>query len=172
MSNETENVTSSPPARKPRWLYGALIASLGLNLLVLGGAAGAFWKHRHGHHERGLMSFVRDLPPDRQGPLRDLITSERAKLKPIRDDIRKAWSDSNEVLGTEPFDKDKMKAAMAHVGEEEARLRSAISDAIVEAASQLTPEERQIFKAWRERAKERRHKKWRRDSDDDDGDKR
>jgi len=168
MSNETQVETNTPPRGTPRWLYGALIVSLGLNLLVLGGAASAFWKHRLGHHERerGLLGFVRELPADRQTALREFVKTERAKLKPMRDEVQSAWSESNEVLGTEPFDKDKMKAALGRMNDAETRMRTAISDAIAQTAAQLTPQERTTFKAWRERAKERRYKKWQRESED------
>ncbi|HMN37938.1 MAG TPA: periplasmic heavy metal sensor [Hyphomicrobium sp.] len=160
----TEPQTQTTPAPRKRWLYVALIASLGLNLLVAGGAAGAFWKHRHGHHERGLLGFVHELPADRQAAVREFLNAERAKLKHLREEIRSAWSESNEVLGTEPFDKDKMKAALDRMNDAELRMRSAVSTAIAQTAAQLTPQERQTFKAWRERAKERRHKKWRREA--------
>ena len=166
MSNETQVETNTPRRGTPRWLYGALIVSLGLNLLVLGGAASAFWKHRHGHHERGLLGFVRELPADRQTALRDFVKTERAKLKPMRDEVQSAWSESNAVLGTEPFDKDKMKAALGRMNDAEARMRTAISDAMAQTAAQLTPQERTTFKAWRERAKERRYRKWREPDDD------
>lgn len=163
------NDAAAPTPQRPRWLYGALIASLAVNLVVLGSAAGAFWHHRHERHEHSLSGFVRKLPQDRQGPLGDFVASERAKLKSIREEIRSGFKESNGLLGEEPFDKEKLKAAMGRMNEAEARLRAAIGDALVETAAKMTPEERQSLKQWRERRAERGMKKWRRDRDNDDG---
>lgn len=148
--------------QRPRWLYGALFASLAVNLVMLGGAAGAFWHHRHDHRGDGLTGFVRQLPADRQGPLREFLKSEREKLKPVREEIRAGWQETNALLGQEPFDKDKLKAAMGRMNDAESRMRAAIADALVETASKMTPPERQSMKAWRERQIERGVKKWRR----------
>lgn len=162
---------ASPPAAKtPRWLYIALFASLAGNLVVFGGAASAFWHHRHGgrHDHHSLSGFVRQLPGDRGGPLRDFIKGEREKLKPIREEIRNNWNETNTLLGSEPFDKDKLKAAMGRLNDSELRLRGAIGEALVETAAKMTPEERQSLKAWRERRMDRGMKKWRRDWDEGD----
>ena len=146
-------------ARKPLWQKWLLIASLAVNLLILGGAAGAFWTHRHGGRhfghwqgrEHGLMGFVRELAPNRQGDVRAALEAEREKVKPMRDVVKEGWKETNSVLATEPFDKDKLKAAMTRMIEAETRMRTAISDALVETASKLMPEERQKLKAWREK---------------------
>jgi uncharacterized membrane protein len=165
----TTNDPIEQAPRRPRWLYGALIASLAANLIVAGGAASAFWKHRHGGHERGLSGFVRELPPDRRPPISEFVKSEREKLGPMREAIRAGWSETNTVLGEEPFDKDKLKAAMGRMIDAETRMRTAISDALVETAAKLTPDERKAMKAWRERMRERGHKNWRRHWNKDDG---
>jgi uncharacterized membrane protein len=146
-------------ARKPSWQRWLLIASLALNLLIIGGAAGAFWSHRHGGRhfghwqgrEHGLMGFVRELAPDRQGDVRAALEAERAKIKPMREGVKEGWKETNTILGTEPFDKDKLKEAMSRMIEAEVKMRTAISDALIETAAKLSPEERQKLKAWREK---------------------
>lgn len=160
MTNGTEGNTR----QRPRWVYPALVASLAVNLAVLGSMAGAFWHHRHDRHEGGLSGFVRHLPEERRTPLRDFLMGEREKLKPLREEMRNAWRESNDALGQEPFDKEKLKAAMARMNDAEARIRATISDAVVETASRMTPEDRQAMKMWRERKMER---KWRRHRYDD-----
>jgi uncharacterized membrane protein len=158
------NGTPGSTGQQPRWLYAALVASLAVNLIVLGSAAGAFWHHRHERGESGLSGFVRDLPADRRGPLRDFLMAEREKLKPMREEMRKAWRDSNEVLGQEPFDKDKLKAAMARMHDAEAKIRATIGEAVVETAAKMTHEEREAMQKWRERKMDR---KWRHRGHDD-----
>lgn len=146
-------------ARKTSWLKWALVASLAVNLLILGGAAGAFWSHRHGgrhfghgaEREHGLMGFVRELPPDRQGAIRAALEGEREKIRPMRDVVKDGWKETNSILAAEPFDRDKLKSAMTGMIDAETRMRTAISDALVETAAKLSPEERQKLKAWREK---------------------
>lgn len=160
MTNGTEGSTH----KRPRWVYPALVASLAVNLAVLGSMAGAFWHHRHERYAGGLSGFVRHLPEERRTLLRDFLMVEREKLKPLREEMRNAWRESNDVLGQEPFDKDKLQAAMARMNDAEARIRATISDAVVETASRMMPEDRQAMKAWRARKMER---KWRRHGHDD-----
>lgn len=162
------NDPAGPTWQRPRWLYGALVVSLAANLVMLGGAAGAFWHHRHERREHGLTGFVNELQPDRQGPLREFLKGERAKLKPIREEIRSGWRETNELLGAEPFDKEKLKAAMGRMNEAESRMRAAIAESLVETAAKMTPQERQAMKGWRSRQIERGMKKWRHHMDDDD----
>ncbi len=146
-------------ARKPSWQKWLLIASLAVNLLILGGAAGAFWSHRHGGRhfghgqgrEHGLMGFVRELAPDRQGEIRAALEAEREKIKPMREGVKDGWKETNTVLASEPFDKEKLKAAMTRMIDAETRFRTAISDALVDTAAKLSPEERQRLKSWREK---------------------
>lgn len=150
---------SDEGARKPSWIKWALIASLAANLLIVGSVMGAFWSHRHGgrhfgpgqDRELGLMGFVRELAPDRQGEMRTTLEAEREKLKPLRDGLRDGWKETNGLLVAEPFDKDKLKAAMVRMIESETRLRTAVSDVLVETSAKLSAEERQKLKAWRER---------------------
>ena len=146
-------------AGNPRWMKWALVGSLALNLLIIGSAAGAFWSHRHGGRhfshgqgrEHGLMGFVRELAPARQGEIRAAIEVEREKIKPERAAVKDGWTETNNALGTEPFDKDKLKSAMTRMIDAQTRMRVAISDALVETAAKLNPEERQKLKVWREK---------------------
>lgn len=166
----SQDVSAPPAPSKPaRWVYIVLVASLAANLLVVGGAASVFWHHRHGGHgEHGLSGFVSRLHEDRRGPLRAFIEAEREKLKPIRADVRAAWRETNELLGAETFDKEKLKAAMAQMNDAEARMRSAIGDALVETAAKLSPAERRELRAWRERRIERGKHRWRGEREDDE----
>lgn len=163
----TYDPASATPQR-PRWLYPVLIASLGVNLLLLGGAASAFWNHRHDRRDHSLVGFVRTLPADRQGPLREFLDAERVKLKPIRDEMGNGWNQTNKLLGEEPFDKEKFKQAMARMNDVEDRMRASIAEGLVETAARMTPQERILLKEWRERQIARGVKKWRRHFGDDE----
>ncbi len=149
------------PARLPRWLYPALIASMAINLLFVGGVGAAFWHHRQGPggHGRGgdfgLMGFVRELPRERQTFVRDQLTAARQMLRPLRKAVRDAWDQSNTALAAEPFDKEALKAALAQQTDAESKFKSAMTSALAETAEQLKPEERRLLQTWREKQKKR-----------------
>ena len=58
--------SATPEGGRPRWFKVALIASLALNLVFIGGFAKAFWHHRHGPFGGpGMVGFARDFEPER-----------------------------------------------------------------------------------------------------------
>ena len=82
------NAAPSPPSNSRLRL--ALIASLALNVLIIGAVAGTFLMSSHqgwGGHKRkqfGLMGFAQTLPADRAEIIRAKIASEEANLAPLR----------------------------------------------------------------------------------------
>ncbi|HVZ05159.1 periplasmic heavy metal sensor [Hyphomicrobium sp.] len=151
--------------QRSRLLYPGFIFSLALNLLFIGGVAAAVWHHHNAQERRnesGLLSFARQLPPDRQEAFRQQVFSARASMKSERDKVRMAWRHTNDVLTTEPFDKEKFKAAMADLRAVEDQFRTGINAAFADIAASLTPSERKLLQGWREK---RRPKFLRRDKD-------
>ena len=147
-----------PQADKPpvNRLRRVLIASLAINLLLVGTATGAFWRARHHGfpgfgNDLGMMGFVRQLPGDRQPAVRDQLTTERQALRPLRREVRETWNAANAELAAEPFDKEKFQAAMAKSRNAAAKFDEAISTALVSIAEKLTPAERKLLKEWRDR---------------------
>lgn len=166
MSTEVTDRGPSPS----RWLKPLLIGSLALNLLFVGGMASAAWRHHHGHGRFGgsggdvsLMGFVNELPADRQQSVGDQLQAARDAVKPLRQEIRDAWTASNTVLTAEPFDKAKAKEAAARLLAAEVKFKTAVSDALLDTAEKLTPEERKTLQKWRERRRDghRWRDKWR-----------
>ncbi|MGL4395897.1 MAG: periplasmic heavy metal sensor [Hyphomicrobium sp.] len=164
----TTDVADTGQPRR-RWLYGLLVASLAVNLLVAGAFAGAFWSHRHGgfrkpHDEApGLLGFVRQLPRERREVIRDHLRAERDRIEPMRAGIRAAWDQSNAKLTVEPFDKDALRREMERLVDAERAYKTAVFDAIVTTAEKLTPDERRLLQTWRERRKPHHFKerRWR-----------
>lgn len=147
-----------PPAPPSRWLYGVLIASLAINLLLVGLAVGGVIRHRlfHGHGgDSGLMGFVRELEPDRQPVLREHVLSLRQTIRPVRRELREQWGVVNAALGAEPFDKEQFLMAAAKWRETGIRFETAIANALADTAVKLTPEERRKLQAWREKHRPR-----------------
>ena len=148
----TVEVDQRPPGRS-RYLYPAFIASLALNLLFIGWVSAAAWHHRSEElkrNEHGMLDFVKELPADRQSPVRDEIIAARASLKDLRASVRKSWIETNNLLTAEPFDKEKFKTAMTQLRDVENQYKTALNNALADTAEKLSPDERKLLKSWRE----------------------
>jgi uncharacterized membrane protein len=156
----------------PRRLKYALIASLALNLLVLGTVAGAMYTfHRHPpprmgygpHQDFGLMGLTRTLPEERRKEMRKKLREDREKLRPLVEELRALRRDAATKLAADPFDSAALKAAFDVAGEKDRAVREAAITAFLAHAEQLTPEERRRLADWwlkrNEPFKERRKKK-------------
>ncbi len=148
----------------------ALMASLALNVLIVGAVAGALlvsrhhgW-HPHGFKGAGLVGFARTLPPERGEALRQKLESNRATLEPLRMEEREARAAARSVLMTEPFDVEKFKAALERAMDADVKEKRARMALFAETAASLTPEERRQLHNWFEK----RRKRYRRHRDEDD----
>ena len=140
-------------SRRSRFLYPTLIVSLGLNLLLIGGLAAAAWhfNSRHAGGEFGLLAFARQLPPEHQEAFRKQVLESRAALADERVAVRNAWLEVNSMLTSDPFDKEKLKESMAKLRETENQFRSGLNNSFAEIAESVTPEERKLLQAWRDK---------------------
>jgi uncharacterized membrane protein len=165
-------VTGAGGPAGPGRLKLLLIVSLALNLLVIGALAGAFLMgprrgHWHGGRSEdfGLLGFARTLPADRRSEIRKSVQRDRAALKPLWREMRKARENAAAVIVAEPYDKDKVKAAFDAIGAAESRLREAGVAILLNTAEQLTPDERRALGEWWVK-KRGRHFRFRDDKDD------
>lgn len=164
MTDGTEVAATPPPAGgngKERRLRLLLIASVAVNLLVIGAIVGTAltWKRhgwRHGGlrgEDFGLMALTRSMPAERRDPIRKALRQERAKLRPLWDDVGAARLEAAGVLGAEPFDRARLKDAIGKIAEAEGKLKAAGVETFLDAAEQLTSEERkELSDRWRKRA--------------------
>lgn len=149
------------PSERPgaRRLKYALIASLALNLLVLGAVAGTVFMHGFGRHppprsgsgphqDFGLMGLTRTLPEERRKEMRKNLREDREKLRPLIDDLRAARREAANKLGAEPFDSAALKGAFDVAGEKDRAVREAAVAAFLVHAGQLLPEERRRLADW------------------------
>lgn len=144
----------TPEARRSSRLKWALIASLAINLLILGSMAG----HRYFGHsgpwrgargdEVGLMGYARTLDKDRRTAIRRVVQADRPAIRALHDELRKARIAASEVLAAEPFDKEKARAALLAIGEAEARMKAAGLNTFLAAAEQMSPDERAGLVEW------------------------
>jgi uncharacterized membrane protein len=153
------NAEPSPPSNNRLRL--ALMASLALNVLIIGAVAGTLLMSRqHGWNDHkgkqfGLMGFAQTLPADRAEIIRAKIASEEATMAPLRKAERDARDAARAILMQEPFDAEKFKAALARAAEADAKEKSARMSLLAATAAELTPDERRQLHNWFEKRRER-----------------
>lgn len=153
MTEQNQDMTPEPKAKMPRWAKFTLIGSLALNLLVLGLIGGAALKFHHGPgwkhgHMRGMgfaRHYFRGLPRERRKEIRSIIRKRRAELKPYWMKIREARKVMATAIGQDPFDKEKLQAALTALHKAEFASREASQVIMTDIAQQLTPQERKEF---------------------------
>jgi uncharacterized membrane protein len=139
----------------PRWMTIALLASVTLNLVVVGSVAGAVWRVRApaawaSAVTPNLLGYASTLPQERRKHLWDQTAHERQHIRPFRREVRMAREETVKLLMAEPFDSQQFRAAQGRQAEAENRAREAVQNLYVKIADSLTPEERRAYSHWRE----------------------
>lgn len=147
--------------RAPRWMWIVLIASLAINLLGLGIAAGTFWQIQSARATaddpppRGLVEFADTLPAARGDAIRDAVRTAQAAMNPLRQEVRRARSEARQVFGSEPFDKDKFAVAHTRVAAAAHQVRQAYLRLLTDIGDKMSAEERRRFLDWRKQYRSR-----------------
>jgi uncharacterized membrane protein len=140
----------------PRALRWLLVASLALNVLVIGVVTGAICLSHFGHGKHmgpkgGLLGFARSLPDERSGPILQSFDAAKETRKNLRDVIRDARAKVRAALIAEPFDQARLDEALnglVNAETEFARDRVSMFNATVQ---RLTPDERRQLHDWLEK---------------------
>lgn len=163
---------SGPPSpRRRRWLVPLLVASVAINLVIVGAAvSGQVWPDHDGrkssHRSADLMprSFFRDLDDERREELVGVFRSRRSEWREERGALRDAAAALADALEREPFDVQLTHSAIAdHAARSHqlVDLGAAVAADLVEA---LTPAERRdLARAIRDRVEEDRQRRARRE---------
>lgn len=156
----------TPVRRWPRWMGIALVASLAINLLVMGALAAAAWRHhRHGpmpqlRAQATVLDFATTLAPARRQALREATLAERTAMRPFRAELRRVRAAARDVLLAQPFDAERYKLAQQQVLAAETRARTAAQGLFHAVVLKLTHDERIGFaqfqrtaeRPWRQRS--------------------
>lgn len=130
-------------ARSWRW---ALVASLALNLLLLGVLGTWLWRSDSRSYSRSDPSAVAEvvatLPEPDRTTLGQLLEQRRAKAEAIWTDLRQQRAAASEALSAEPYDPDKAAAALAAMSDEFKELRGVVQGTILEIMPKLSAEQR------------------------------
>jgi uncharacterized membrane protein len=157
-------MTDAVPAKPAgRALRIALMVSLALNVLIIGGVASALiFSHHHGwrgHRHKGslLLSFAETLPSGRADAIRQKVLSERTVLDPLRKAERSARDAARAILMAEPFDAQKFKTALDQIADADAKEMSARMTIFADTVATFTPQERHQLHDWFEERRKHRH---------------
>jgi uncharacterized membrane protein len=150
-------IANAPVATRSKWLKAALIASLALNVLVIGAVAGAAWRFRSPGFANAqfgpanIMSYLSDLPAERRTLLWNETTEPRRALGPLRRAVRAARRDAYMALSAEPFQPTRYLDAQTRFTDTQRDQQLAAAKLFADVAGRLTPDERRAFIRWRDR---------------------
>ncbi len=155
-------MSNDATAGSGRNLRLALMASLALNILIVGGVAAAFvLPHLHGwkgHPKPGsLAGFAETLPPDRAEIVRQKVRGEKANLEVLTKEERESREAARVVLTEDPFDVAKFKVALDRVAQALDKQTRARMTLVADTAAELSPEERKQLHAYFEKHRPHRH---------------
>lgn len=147
-----------------RIMKSVIIASLALNLLVVGALATAWVRHggKHFHHggvERSLMHFARrHLPAEKRSEFKKSWRSERKEYIPLFKDVRESRKAVGRAIQAKPYDRAGVEAALEQVRQKRALVRDRVSQKFLDLVDTLSEEEKHAFGQFIQ--EDRRHGKW------------
>ena len=164
----TETGASAPARRQnPRWLWGGLLVSLALNLLLIGLIAGGAWRRfRVDDFSSGTAQaarFVHRLPSERREQIRSAVREQLDRLRELRRAARVVRDGATKALAAEPFDLAAYTAAQDRLVAADAEIRAQGAKILTATANLLSTEERRAlaqrmsrYEQWRDRRGGRR----------------
>jgi len=148
------SVSPSAPARSGRWSRWVLLASLALNLFLVGAWAALAWRHYSWDRHRPWNPATRierlaaALPPGDADKLRGQFRARQGNIEAAITSYRQAQRATHEALRAEPFNLDALRAAMAEARSARGKLDEALQDVIATAGAAMTPEGRRSLADW------------------------
>ena len=132
--------------KSPRWMRIALVASLALNLLILGGLAGAAFLRGPGEPaERALGPFARAFDDEHRDAFRSRLKDRSEPLRQNRYEARKAFKAILTTLRAETFDPSAFEEAVAHQVKQLTAFQYVGQESLVEQLATMTLDERREF---------------------------
>lgn len=150
MTDQKPSPDSPTPRPRRRWLRVLLFVSLALNLAVAGLVGGAWLNIKHGGEDRperisrelGLGPYLFAMDRDGRDALRKSAAGRQGDLRQNRSAWKQAFTDSLEVLRTDPFDPVRFRDLVVRQADLATANRGLGQDILVERVSELTPQER------------------------------
>ncbi|GAB2921584.1 periplasmic heavy metal sensor [Paraburkholderia jirisanensis] len=134
----------------------ALVASLVLNVFLLGGIAGGAWQWfaNRSHaaqsaqtdaQQHALRFAAQDLSAERQQQFAAALKEARRDGRPFTRDGRDARHDVLRLLAAPQLDRAALDAALAHTRDADNALRARVEQGVANFAATLSPDERAQF---------------------------
>ncbi|WP_022977558.1 periplasmic heavy metal sensor [Nevskia ramosa] len=143
----TSAMNGDPPRKRNNWL----IASVALNLFLLGGIAGAvlLGPPRGPFGERGFppegFGPARMLSPAGREQLHKLHQEDRETLRPQLEALHSARMAMTSAFGSEPFDRAAFDVAQKQMETAEQGLATAMGQRVIRLAETLSADDRKAF---------------------------
>ena len=125
--------------RSWRW---AFVASLALNLLLLGVIGTWLWRSDSHSGPSALAEAVATLPEPDRTTLGHLLDQRRDQGKALWDSLRQLRNAANEALSAEPYDPDKAATALDAMRDKSKELRDVVQGTVLEIMPKLPAEQR------------------------------
>lgn len=138
--------------RRGRWLRLALVVSLALNLAVAGIVGGALLgrtseapREAQLSRELGLGPFLGALDDHDRAELRAAAKARRGELRSGRAEWKQAFEESLQVLRSEPFDADRLRALVERQAQLAGAARGIGQDLLIAQLARMDQAERAAF---------------------------
>lgn len=137
------------------------MASLTLNLLVIGFAIGAAWRFQHhrGDYRLGarLDRLADGLPDAKRDRARQILRTALPEARQLRRQVRAARAELARTVAAEPFDKTEFAARQQTLLDASVKLRAKLLQTLGALAEDLDQAERRaLLRNWRRRGRRRR----------------
>jgi uncharacterized membrane protein len=131
----------SEQAKRPTSFW--LIASLLLNMLLIGALGGFLLRAGHGGPgHRGGPEFSENATPDDAAAVRSVMRTAYEATRPHRDTRREARRNLSAAVEQEPYNEAAVATALEAVREAEQAMQVALNDALTRQLAELTPLQR------------------------------
>jgi uncharacterized membrane protein len=142
--------------RAQRWVVGALVGSLALNLVIFGAIATSLWRSStepsgtRARIPRSITGYAGTLPDARAKELKKLAEEPWRDAEMVRRKVLEARAEAIKALTAEPFDRQRFLEAQSVMLAADLKYREASNRLNSAIGLHLTPEERQGFLRWRD----------------------
>jgi len=150
------------------WVGPALLASLVLNLFLVGLLAGPMFFHRPPHKEMrvygppspfmGMLDRrTRSLPEDDRAAIRNIMVEQFPNIRPYFRKIGESRMALADALGGDPYDPEKVRAAFDDLDKAFGGMNKVLNESVIQGFSKLPADQRaRIAQAMKEKVARRK----------------
>jgi uncharacterized membrane protein len=142
-------------AARRRWLLGALIVSVCVNLFLIGGMFGGHFHAPWAKPGRMPGVIMATVPPELKSVIREKFQASSPASKAERDALKQEMEGKRlrvaDALAAEPFDPTRLEVELSELEQTATGMLARAHRRISEIAGELTPEQRQQWaEGWRQ----------------------